>query len=148
MKITVKISNRKRKNKHGFRKRNSSKSGKAMLARRRSRGRKRLSAQLIGSISSKDFQRIFKDSKLIKAGPILYRIGKNNECCVGFVVHKSHGPAYKRNLFKRRMRSLCRSFFVKQNINFSVIIIPKSINLEWYQILNSFELMKNELHNI
>ena len=103
---------------------------------------------MIGSISSKDFQRIFKDSKLIKAGPILYRIGKNNECCVGFVVHKSHGPAYKRNLFKRRMRSLCRSFFVKQNINFSVIIIPKSINLEWYQILNSFELMKNELHNI
>ena len=44
MKVKIKYTNRKRKNKHGFMKRMGTTCGRAILARRRKKGRKEISA--------------------------------------------------------------------------------------------------------
>ena len=148
MKVHIKISNRKRKNKHGFRKRNSSKSGKAILARRRSRGRKTLSAQLKTSLSSKYFYSIFKSSEILKTPNITYRYQKvltRKSDGLGFIISRRLGGAVERNRFKRILRGLYFETFIKNKIKIAVIISPKTIKLNKEEIVKSFELLKKTI---
>ena len=54
----------------------------------------------------------------------------------------------KRNLFKRRIRSLYDDCFIKQNQKITMIIIPKTINLSWLDIKNSFGQMLKKINDI
>ena len=69
------------------------------------------------------------------------------EPLVGFAVNKKLGLAHHRNLFKRRARALFCLHFVKNNNKIAMIIIPKSINLGWDNVCNSFELLQTKLNN-
>ena len=149
MKITVKISNRKRKNKHGFRSRNASSSGRALMARRRKKGRKRLSAQLSTSISSKKFNFVYNNGVVIKTSKILYRsLPSDDSGKIGFIIGALLGNACKRNLFRRRIKFLYHKYFVEKGKKMDMIIAPKTLNLRWKEIKDSFKLMSKGAYDV
>ena len=120
MKRTFQPSNRKKKNKHGFRKRMSTKSGRNIIKRRRKKGRKKLSAQELVTEynyrlpkseilkSRRAFRQLFSSGKRIKGsiGQLIYL--PNDSKKVAFVVGKRVGSSVTRNKLKRRMREVYR----------------------------------------
>ena len=146
MKIKITNSNRKRKNKHGFFKRMKSKNGRAVLARRRRKGRKVLSAQsfLNFSISKKNFSSaLYKSNVFVfKNLKIYYKQCHKNK--IGFIVSRSFGPASKRNLFKRRCRSVFLNHTTSNSCCFSVVVKPiKSNNINFFSINEAFNNFLN-----
>ena len=129
MKVTVKYTNRKRKNKHGFRKRMGTKSGRAILAKRRRRGRKELSAQLNFSIPSTEFNHIMRISKSLLVGDLSFMYLSRSQPSLGFIVSKYYGNSVMRNLFKRRCRMLFRTRLVNKGIIVALIVCPKKQNI-------------------
>tara|TARA_B110000263_G_scaffold210087_1_gene192476 strand:- start:14 stop:337 length:324 start_codon:yes stop_codon:yes gene_type:complete len=103
------------------------------------------------SISSPDFSKIFNNSKSISCNQILFKIYKNNKSLdrplIGFAINKKLGAAHQRNLFKRRSKHLFNNCFIKNNKKIGMIIIPKSINLGWNKMCDSFELLQKKLYN-
>ena len=140
MKVTIKYTNRKRKNKHGFMKRMSTKSGRYVLARRRKKGRKTLSAQLNYSLSSSNLSHIMKTAKSLTDGDLSFKYVLDMGSFLGFSVSSKYGTSVQRSLFKRRCRSVFREVFVKNGngIHVSIIVRPKSNNISYKSIFKSF----------
>ena len=138
MKVTIKYTNRKRKNKHGFKKRMSTKNGRAILARRRNRGRRKISAQLNFSIPSAEFSHIMKVSKSLLIGDLSFKYIDHSEPALGLIVSKHYGNAVERNLFKRRCRYLFRKYFMNRCVDIALIIRPKKQNIQFIEMQNSF----------
>ena len=57
---------------------------------------------------------------------------------LGFSVSAKYGCAVKRNLFKRRCRSLFVGVFVENGLRLSLIVRPKSKNISYQSIVSSF----------
>ena len=147
MKVTIRYTNRKRKNKHGFRKRMGTKSGRAILARRRKKGRREISAQLNYSISSTDFNHLVKISKSLSIGDLSFNYIFQPHPVLGFIVSKKYGNSVNRNLFKRRCRNLFRNELVKRKINIALIVIPRKKNVSFLNISTSFRILYEKLRD-
>ena len=145
MKVTIKYTNRKRKNKHGFMKRMGTRAGRSILARRRKRGRKSLSVQLNRSLSSSHFSHIMKTAKSLSIGDLLFIYSKDGPLSLGFAVSTKYGAATQRNLFKRRCRSVFRMFFINRRTHVSLIIRPITKNISYQSILTSFSLFYDKI---
>ena len=138
MKVTVKYTNRKRKNKHGFRKRMGTKSGRAILARRRKRGRREISAQLNFSIPSTEFNHIMKVSKSLLIGDLSFKYTSRSRPALGLSVAKYYGNSVARNLFKRRCRALFKSVFINRGAMVALVVRPNKQNISFIDMNASF----------
>ena len=103
MKRTYQPNKRKRAKCHGFRARMATKGGRAVLARRRAKGRKR----------SSDISILFSEGRRVKTPDVMVIIKRNEKQHdlrgrVAFIAGKKLGNAVWRNRAKRRMRALCR----------------------------------------
>ena len=145
MKVTIKYTNRKRKNKHGFKKRMSTKAGRALLARRRKKGRKTISAQLKYSLSSSEFSKIMETSRSLYFGGLSLKYTKSSEPEMGLIVSKRYGNAIERNLFKRRCRSAFKSIMVDNNVGCILIVCPKRPGISFKAIQESFNSVYDKI---
>ena len=145
MKVTVKYTNRKRKNKCGFRKRMGTKSGRALLSRRRKKGRRELSAQLNFSIPSAEFNHVMKISDSLSVSGLSFKYTFRPQPALGLIVSKYYGNAVVRNLFKRRCRSLFRNNLIKRGSCIALIIRPKKLNISFMDMKAAFESLNEKI---
>tara|TARA_Y100001970_G_scaffold268391_1_gene359609 strand:- start:310 stop:615 length:306 start_codon:yes stop_codon:yes gene_type:complete len=95
------------------------------------------------SLSAQDFKIVYNNSKKMNTGDILFMHSNTlKNAGVGFLVSKKYGNAVKRNLFKRR----CRSLYIQcdfKNKKTSLIIRPLIQNINYTKLNNHFkELLK------
>ena len=140
MKRTYQPSRIVRKRRHGFRSRMKKKGGRKTLARRRAKGRKRIStwikSQMIKFKSlnrSKDFLKILKKKKINTKYYTIY-FDKNSKNLnkylnISFVMKKKIGNAVTRNKIKRKLKYAIQKISRESkliDINYTYVIFGKN----------------------
>tara|TARA_Y100000588_G_C13350749_1_gene542301 strand:- start:115 stop:408 length:294 start_codon:yes stop_codon:yes gene_type:complete len=65
---------------------------------------------------------------------------------IGFIVSKKYGNSVKRNLLKRRCRTLFYKFFINNKIKASLIVCPKKQNINYISVMNFFNFIYKQLN--
>ena len=139
MKRTFQPSNRKRVNKHGFRARMATKSGRMVIKNRRAKGRKRLSVsdkqkfplpkrtlpKHIILKKNEDFDRIFQNGQAIHKDDVSAFFVNAAETKVGFSVSKKVRTKPQRNRIKRRLRELWRLNWQEFRLAHHIVFLGK-----------------------
>ncbi len=156
MKRTFQPSNIKRKRVHGFRKRSSTVGGRRILANRRRKGRKLLSAWKMADLSfSKlerlttrlEFEKVLAEGKKNRVGQLCTIFSLPNSLDrkrLGIIASKRIGNAVARNRVKRTIREIFRQ--VKHQIipaTDIVVISGKEMVVESYKVTD--EKLSNAL---
>lgn len=119
---------------HGFLKRMSSKAGVAVLKRRRARGRNKLTAQAkmlpkqYRLTKNRDIRRVMQKGRKLSVPDVRlqYLIGNklNHPRITVLVSTKINKSAVKRNLLKRRIKSLLIEYINSNQTSVDVVITP------------------------
>ena len=86
-----------------------------------------------------------KTSKSLKIGDLSFRFVPGAGPCLGLIVSKKYGDSVRRNLFKRRCRSLFKTTIIDNNILYSVIVRPVGADISYKSINESFALFYSHL---
>jgi len=98
-------------------------------------------------IISSDFSKIFKLAQSFLVHDVLFKYTIKKGCGIGFAVSTKYGSAVQRNLFKRRCRFLYRKIFVNQKRVASIIVKPKTKNISFSSLNESFKILYDKIYN-
>tara|TARA_Y100000588_G_C14077464_1_gene848584 strand:+ start:642 stop:956 length:315 start_codon:yes stop_codon:yes gene_type:complete len=91
------------------------------------------------SINQTIFDHIINSPKIFSDNGLTFIYAYCDQSALGFVVSKRLGPANKRNLFKRRCRSLFSDINKQnKNINLGLIVKTTSVDLDYEKMRGSF----------
>ena len=86
-----------------------------------------------------------KTAKSLKIRDLSFKAVPSTRPGLGLVVSTKYGNSVRRNLFKRRCRSLYKTKIIDNNILYSVVVRPNGQNISHESINESFTLLYNQL---